>query len=240
MRIYPAIDIRGGRCVRLIQGDFNKELNYDTDPVSRAISFCAAGADYLHIIDLDGAHTGSGANEAVIKEIIAKTGVSVQTGGGIRSAADIKRKLALGVTRVILGTVAVTNPELVREQVKLYGSKIAVGIDAVDAICKISGWTETTGLTIFDHALKMREYGVETIIYTDIARDCMGIGPNYAATRALVERCDIDVIASGGVGSLAHLEQVRATGAKGCVVGNALYTGAVKLSDIVSFERSCD
>ena len=238
MRIYPAIDIKNGKCVRLRQGKFDDMTVYNDNPVEVAKEWIKNGASYIHLVDLDGAREGSGVNSDIIKEIANLSDVPVQTGGGIRTIEDIENKLALGVRRVILGTVAVKNPEIVKEAVEKFGDAIAVGIDAKNGMVAVSGWEEVSEVSAVDLCVKMRDYGVKTIIYTDISKDGMMSGPNIEATKELVDKTGIDIIASGGVSSMSDLENVDKIKAHGAIIGKALYTGAINLKDAVDrFER---
>lgn len=238
MRIYPAIDIKNGKCVRLRQGNFDDMTVYNDNPVEVAKEWIKNGASYIHLVDLDGAKEGSGVNSDIIKEIVNLSDVPVQTGGGIRTIEDIENKLALGVRRVILGTVAVKNPEIVKEAVEKFGDAIAVGIDAKNGMVAVSGWEEVSEVSAVDLCVKMRDYGVKTIIYTDISKDGMMGGPNIEATKEIVDATGIDIIASGGVSGMNDLENVAKINAHGAIIGKALYTGAINLKEAVDrFER---
>ena len=238
MRIYPAIDIKNGKCVRLRQGNFNDMTVYNDNPVEVAKDWIKNGASYIHLVDLDGAREGSGVNSDIIKEIANLSDVPVQTGGGIRTIEDIENKLALGVRRVILGTVAVKNPEIVKEAVEKFGDAIAVGIDAKNGMVAVSGWEEVSEVSAVDLCVKMRDYGVKTIIYTDISKDGMMSGPNIEATKEIVDATGIDIIASGGVSGMNDLENVDKINAHGAIIGKALYTGTINLKEAVDrFER---
>ncbi len=238
MRIYPAIDIKNGKCVRLRQGNFDDMTVYNDNPVEVAKEWIKNGASYIHLVDLDGAREGSGVNSDIIKEIANLSDVPVQTGGGIRTIEDIENKLALGVRRVILGTVAVKNPEIVKEAVEKFGDAIAVGIDAKNGMVAVSGWEEVSEVSAVDLCVKMRDYGVKTIIYTDISKDGMMGGPNIEATKEIVDATGIDIIASGGVSGMNDLENVDKINAHGAIIGKALYTGAINLKEAVDrFER---
>lgn len=238
MRIYPAIDIKNGKCVRLRQGNFDDMTVYNDNPVEVAKEWIKNGASYIHLVDLDGAREGSGVNSDIIKEIANLSDVPVQTGGGIRTIEDIENKLALGVRRVILGTVAVKNPEIVKEAVEKFGDAIAVGIDAKNGMVAVSGWEEVSEVSAVDLCVKMRDYGVKTIIYTDISKDGMMSGPNIEATKEIVDATGIDIIASGGVSGMNDLENVDKINAHGAIIGKVLYTGAINLKEAVDrFER---
>lgn len=238
MQIYPAIDIKNGQCVRLKQGRFDDMTVYGDDPMEVAANWTANGATYLHIVDLDGARQGTSYNQAVIQEIVKAFHIPVQTGGGIRSMRDIEEKLSLGVSRVILGTVAVKKPELVNEAVKVYGDKIAVGIDAVNGRVAIQGWEEVSQVSALELCKKMKNFGVKTIIYTDISRDGMMVGPNISATKKIVEEIGVNIIASGGVSTMMDLENLKSIQASGAIIGKALYQEALNLKEAIQkFEK---
>lgn len=237
MRIYPAIDIRGGNCVRLLGGDYGKETVYGSSPTDTAKKWEAAGADFIHVVDLDGARSGGSENRAAVGKICAAVGVPVQQGGGIRTLADIEEVVALGVSRVIIGTAAVTNPAMVREAVGLYGDKIAVGIDAKNGFAATDGWTKISGKTAVEFAKEMEALGVKTVIYTDIATDGTLGGPNVEAMAEMAEKTGLNVIASGGVSCEADLDALSKTGVEGVIVGKALYTGRIELSRVVNKYR---
>ena len=233
MRIYPAIDIKDGKCVRLLKGDYNEVTVYGDSPVQMALRWESEGGEYIHVVDLDGAKAGQGVNAAIIADICKSVKVPVQTGGGIRSMEDIDTKINAGVARVIIGTQAVKNPQLVEEAVKKYGDKIAVGIDAKNGYVAVAGWEEVSTETAIDFAKKMEKIGVKTIIYTDIATDGTLAGPNVEAMREMASAVSMDVIASGGIGCEADIESLKATGVEGVIVGKALYTDRVDLKKIM-------
>lgn len=233
MRIYPAIDIRDGNCVRLLKGNFSDMTVYGTDPAETAKKWEAAGGEFIHVVDLDGALKGTGVNEDCIRRICRSVRVPVQTGGGIRTMADIESRLACGVSRVIIGTSAVRKADFVRQAVAEYGEKIVIGIDAKDGMVAVSGWEEVSTYPAVEFARKMEDAGVRTIVYTDIATDGTLQGPNTAAMEEMVRAVGMDVIASGGVGSLAHIRGLIPTGVEGVIVGRALYTGNVALPEAI-------
>ena len=238
MQIYPAIDLKDGKCVRLRQGNFDDVTVYGTDVVAQAKAFKDAGATYIHMVDLDGAKEGKGVNQQVIKEVIETVGLPVQTGGGVRTMADIDERINNGVSRVIIGTAAVNNPELVKEAVEKYGDKIAVGIDAKNGMVATHGWETVSDVSALDLCIKMAEYGVKTIIYTDISKDGMMIGPNIETTAEIVEKTGINIIASGGVSTMKDLENVDSINAHGAIIGKALYQGALDLKEVIEkFEK---
>ena len=239
MIIYPAIDLRGGRCVRLQQGDFARETVYADDPVEAAGRWAAEGAAWLHVVNLDGALGRSGeANLAALARIRRAVDLPIQFGGGLRSVEDVDRVLGLGVARVILGTVAIREPEVVREALARYGAeRIAVGIDARDGRVAISGWVDVSEVEAVDLGRRMAALGVQRVVYTDVARDGMLTGPNVPATAALARETGLRVIASGGVSSLDDLEQLAAhaaDGIDGVIVGMALYEGRLTLPEALA------
>lgn len=230
MILYPAIDLKDGACVRLLRGDMDKATVFGTDPAAQARAFVAAGCDWLHLVDLNGAFAGQPVNAAAVEAILAAVPVPCQLGGGIRDMATIEGWLAKGLARVILGTVAVENPALVRQAARAFPGRVAVGIDARKGRVATKGWATETDITATDLARAFEDAGVAAIIYTDIDRDGAMQGPNIAATEALARAVSIPVIASGGVSSLADLMALKATGAiAGAISGRALYDGALDL-----------
>jgi phosphoribosylformimino-5-aminoimidazole carboxamide ribotide isomerase len=237
MIIYPAVDVREGKCVRLTQGEFNKETVYSDNPVEMALRWEKMGAQYLHVVDLDGARTGKAQNIAVISEMAVKMGIPVQLGGGIRTIEMIETILCKGIERVILGTSAVKDPELVKRAVKTFENNVVIGIDAKDGMVAIEGWEQTSEFKAIDFARKMEELGAKTIIYTDISRDGMLNGPNLKAMEEMVKAVKIDIIASGGVGKLEDIKNLKEVGVSGVIVGRALYTGDVDLKQAIEAGR---
>ncbi len=232
MIIFPAIDIRGGKCVRLTKGDFSQETVFSDRPEEMAKKWAAQGAQYLHVVDLDGALAGKSVNLAAIEAIIEAVSIPIELGGGIRTMENIEMLLALGVERVILGSVAVREPELVREACTKFGERIVVGIDAKDGIVAVDGWGVSGDVQAPVLAKQMAAAGVRHIIYTDISRDGMLSGVNVEATADLARAAGIQVIASGGVSCLEDIRQVKAAvsaGIEGVIVGKAIYTGALDL-----------
>lgn len=238
MRIYPAIDIKDGKCVRLFKGRFDEVTVYGDSPVEMARKWEQLGGGFIHVVDLDGALKGHGVNADKIKEICQSVSVPVQTGGGIRSMADIEAKLACGINRVIIGTKAVSDSEFVKEAVAKYGDKIVIGIDAKDGMVAVEGWEKTSDFTAVEFAKKMADLGVRTIVYTDIATDGTLAGPNVSAMREMAQAVDADIIASGGVGCLEDILALKDTGVEGVIVGKALYTGRVDLKEAINKVRS--
>ncbi len=231
MILYPAIDLKDGQCVRLLHGEMDKATVFGDDPAAQAAKFQAAGCDWLHLVDLNGAFAGAPVNAAAVEAILARVTVPCQLGGGIRDMATIETWLSKGLARVILGTVAVENPALVREAAAAFPGKVAVGIDARNGKVATKGWAEETDILVTDLAQSFEDAGVAAIIYTDILRDGAMQGPNIKATEALARAVTIPVIASGGVASLADLTALRDTGViAGAISGRALYDGAIDLT----------
>ncbi len=233
MRIYPAIDIKDGQCVRLFKGQFSDVTVYGDSPAEMAKKWESLGGEYIHVVDLDGALKGHGVNAEKIKEICNSVNVPVQTGGGIRTMEDIEAKLECGIDRVIIGTKAVADSDFVKRAVDKYGQKIVIGIDAKDGMVAIEGWEKTSDFTAVEFAKKMVSIGVQTIVYTDIATDGTLAGPNVDAMAEMTKAVDADIIASGGIGSLEHIKSLVPTGVEGVIVGKALYTGKVNLTEAV-------
>jgi phosphoribosylformimino-5-aminoimidazole carboxamide ribotide isomerase len=232
--VYPAIDMRSGKVVRLAQGDLARQTIYGDDPAAVARRWLGQGAQWLHVVNLDGSFGEAGAANAAALERIVATGARVQLGGGMRTLADIERALDLGVARAIIGTAAVENPELVREAIARFGPQhVGGGIDARDGRVRVRGWLEDTGVDVAVLADQLREAGVTTIVFTDIARDGVGAGVNVAATRALADATGLQIIASGGVASADDVRRVRAAGLAGVIIGRALYEGQVDLREIL-------
>ncbi len=237
MRMYPAIDLKDGECVRLFKGDYDKKTVYSTDAVATALKWQQSGADFLHVVDLDGARSGDGKNREVIKEICRNVSMKVQTGGGIRTMADIDALLGAGVYRVILGTAAVKNFSLVEEACQKYGERIAVGIDAKDGFAATDGWEKVSTLRAVEFAKKVKAAGVRTIIYTDIATDGAMCGPNVNAMIEMVNETGLQVIASGGVSCIDDIKALLKTGVEGVITGRAIYDGKLDLAEAVELCR---
>ncbi|QPH55548.1 1-(5-phosphoribosyl)-5-[(5-phosphoribosylamino)methylideneamino]imidazole-4-carboxamide isomerase [Pontivivens ytuae] len=233
MILYPAIDLKDGACVRLYKGEMDQATVFNDDPAAQARAFVEAGCEWLHLVDLNGAFAGAPVNAGAVEAILAATDVPAQLGGGIRDLATIETWLEKGLARVILGTVAVRDPELVREAARLFPGKVAVGIDARDGMVAVEGWAETTDITATDLARRFEDAGVAAIIYTDIDRDGAMQGPNIEATAALAHAVSIPVIASGGVSSLDDLRALKASGAPldGAISGRALYDGRISVPE---------
>ncbi len=235
MIVFPAIDLKDAKCVRLYKGDMNEAVIYNENPPSQAKDFEEAGFDWLHVVDLNGAINGHSVNVDIVREIIKSTKLKVQLGGGIRDLDRIEHWLSAGVTRVILGTIAVRDPGLVKEACRLFPDKVVVGIDARHGKVAVSGWTETSDMDVIELVKKFSDCGVSAIIHTDIDRDGTGQGLNIEATSELARATDIPVIASGGVASMKDLERVKAANLHGTIAGRALYDGSLDLKQVASF-----
>ncbi len=237
MIVIPAIDLKEGNCVRLEQGEMERDTVFSHNPAEQALKWQEAGAELLHLVDLDGAFAGQPKNRDAITSILKTITIPAQLGGGIRDMATIESYLALGLSRVIIGTAAQRNPELVVEACKKFPGRIVVGIDARNGMVAVQGWAEVTGVTAVDLARRFEDCGVCAIIYTDISRDGMMGGPDLEATRALAEAISIPVIASGGVSSLKDIENLMAieqSGVTGVITGKAIYTGAIDLYEAIA------
>lgn len=233
MNIFPAIDLIDGCAVRLFKGDYGKKTVYSDDPAKVAEGFRAAGAEYIHIVDLDGARDGSNANIETVRRIVSESGLKAEIGGGIRTKEAIEKYLNLGVMRVILGTAAVTDEEFLVSSVREYGDKVAVGVDIKDGLVAIKGWTETSKLGCFEFCEKLEKLGVSTVICTDISKDGVMSGTNIELYRQLSEKFSMDIVASGGVSSIENVRTLASMNMYGAILGKALYTGAVDLSEAI-------
>ena len=233
MDIYPAIDLYGGKAVRLYKGDYAQMTVYSSCPADVARDFAAAGASHIHLVDLEGAKTGAPANLAVIRRILGAAPLFSEVGGGIRTMDAVEQYLSIGVNRVILGTAAVSDPAFLKEALSRYGEKIAVGVDLKDGYVAIKGWTETSALTADAFLARMQALGVKTVICTDISRDGAMQGTNRGLYRQLSEQFAIQLIASGGVSSLEDVAALKAMGLYGAIIGKAYYTGAIDLKQAV-------
>lgn len=230
MRILPAIDLKDGQCVRLKKGDYGTAHKVAADPVETAKKFLAAGADMIHMVDLDAAKDGSHANYGVVERVIRETGATVELGGGVRTMADVEAVLALGVSRVVIGSAAVKNPPFVEQAVKKYGDQIAVGVDAKSGTVRTEGWINDSGANYLDFAEKMESIGVKTIIFTDIDKDGMLAGPNFDQLAALRAAVNCRIAASGGVSTLEDIRRLKKLGIDEAIAGKAVYTGALDLA----------
>lgn len=239
MQIFPAIDLRGGQVVRLYQGDYDQETVYAADPCAVARGFLAAGARYLHVVDLDGARDGTLANFETIAALVRQGGLYIEVGGGIRTEERIRRYLDLGVSRCILGTIAVKDFAFTERMAKKYGEHIAVGVDARDGFVAVSGWKELSAERGVDFCRRLRDAGVKTVIYTDISRDGAEAGTNLELYRELAEIEGLDITASGGVSSIEELRELQAIGTKAAILGKALYTGRLDLKAVIEEVGTC-
>lgn len=229
MRLFPAIDLFQGKAVRLFQGDYAQMTVYNDNPVEVARNFQSLGAEYLHLVDLEGAKLGTTSNLPVIQRILEETDLFTEVGGGIRNMETVDSYLSLGVDRVILGTAAVTDKAFLVQALQKYGEKIAVGVDLKDGYVAIRGWTEKSAVTALDFFSRMENIGVKTIICTDISKDGAMQGPNRALYEELGNQFDVNIIASGGVSSIQDIEALKKMGLYGAIIGKAYYTGAVDL-----------
>jgi len=238
--ILPAIDLKEGRCVRLEQGLMDKDTVYNDNPAAQALLWQEQGGEFLHIVDLDGAFAGVPKNKSAIQSIVQAIDIPSELGGGIRDLETIEAYLDLGINRVILGTVAKENPDLVKEACRKFPGQIVVGIDAKDGLVAVRGWADVTEKKATEMAREMEGFGVEAIIYTDISRDGMMQGPNIEATRALAEAITIPVIASGGLSTLddiRNLLKIESSGVSGVITGKAIYSGAIDLREAIALTK---
>ena len=240
MEIIPAIDIRAGRCVRLDQGDYDRETVFADDPVETARRWQTAGATRLHVVDLDGARDGVPRNEDVIRRLIASVDITVEVGGGVRDVAVIGRYVEAGADRVAIGTAAIKDPTVLLHALGIFGAeRIFVGVDARDGLVATEGWRETSTVRALDLIAELSQFGVRRIFYTDIASDGMLGGPNFPAVHEVVEHAAglpsaMAVIASGGISSVEHLQRLKLIGVEGAIIGKALYTGALDLAEAIA------
>ena len=240
MIVIPAIDLKQGKCVRLLQGDMNRSTIFSDDPAEVAKKWEDKGAELIHVVDLDGSFAGSPRNKEKIEEILRTVKVPVQLGGGIRDLATIDQYIEMGISRVILGTVALEKPELVKEACAQHPGGIVVGIDAKDGQVAVRGWTEITGKKAVDIGKEMEEFGVAAFVFTDIKRDGMQTGPNIQRTQELARSVSVPVIASGGVNTITDIENImliEKDGVIGIIVGRALYSKSLRLEDAVNLTK---
>lgn len=237
MLLFPAIDLYEGKAVRLFKGDYAQMTIYSDNPVEVAKGFKAAGANYLHVVDLEGAKTGDTPNYEVIANIVKESGLNVEVGGGIRSLDVVRKYIDAGVLRIILGTAAITQPDFLEEAVRLYGEKVAVGVDMKDGKVAIKGWTEVSEYSCNDFCEKLAGIGVKTIICTDISKDGVLGGTNLALYKELSEKFPMDIIASGGVSSLDDVAKLNEMDMYGAILGKALYTGNIDLNEAIALVR---
>lgn len=234
MQIWPAIDICGGKCVRLRQGDFARETVFGDDPLAMARRWVTAGATRLHLVDLDGARDGQGTNHELIQQIANQSGVPCQLGGGIRDEGTIQKLLDSGLTQLVIGTRALKEPEWFRSVCQQFPGRLAIGVDARDGLVATDGWLETSQMDAVELARTMRDLPVAAIIYTDIARDGMMQGPNLVAMSDMNQATTIPVIASGGVTTIEDVQKLAELELSGCIIGRALYEGTLNLSDAIT------
>lgn len=237
MIILPAIDIYEGKAVRLYKGDYNQMTVYSDNPAEIALDFKQQGATHIHLVDLEGAKSGLTPNLDTVEKIISATDLFAEIGGGIRSIETVEKYINIGASRVILGTAAVNDERFLLSAVEKYGDKIAVGVDIKDGFVAVSGWTQKTQIDCFDFCEKMQSIGVKTIICTDISLDGAMKGTNHSLYEALSERFDIDLVASGGVSSMADVERLAKLGIYGAIIGKAYYTGDINLKDAIEVAR---
>jgi len=239
MDILPAIDLISGKCVRLIQGEYDKQITYKDNPVEQAAEFRQAGSDWLHIVDLDGAKAGKPVNADSIKAIVeAGLGLKIEVGGGIRDEQAISDMVDIGIDRLIIGTRAVTEFDWFCEMAKKFPGKLALGLDARGAQISVDGWTKEGQLDLWDFAAQAANLPIAAIIYTDISKDGMLAGPNIERTQALADAVDIPVIAAGGVTTTEDIVNLKQANVAGAIIGRALYEGSIKLEDAIEAERS--
>lgn len=237
MIILPAIDLLGRKAVRLLKGDYNQVTVYSDSPLEVAEKFKSLGATHIHMVDLDGAKYGTSPNMDIVAEVAENTGLFVEIGGGIRSMDTVKKYIDAGISRVILGTAAICDEDFLKEAVKAYGEKIAVGADVKDGKIAVKGWLEQSDVTLDEFFLKMQELGVKDIICTDISRDGAMRGTNLELYRELSEKYSLDITASGGVSSIEDVKRLREMNLYGAIIGKAYYTGAVDLKEAIEVAR---
>lgn len=233
MIIFPAVDIKNGKCVRLQKGVWDSATVYNDEPSAAAQLWESKGAEYIHIVNLDGAFGIAGDNMAAVKKIIENVNVPIQLGGGIRSLSDIEQALSLGISRVILGTAAIENREFLKEAISKYDERIVVSIDAKDGYVAVKGWTEVTPFKVLDLSKEFEGYGLKTLVYTDISRDGMMMGPDFKTLMELNEKTNLDIIASGGIKGKEDILKLKDADLYGAIIGKALYTGDIVLEEIL-------
>jgi len=237
MILFPAIDIRDGKCVRLIQGDYDQEIIYNDSPTAMALEWEKQGADYIHVVDLDGAKTGNSLNREAIQAIAKGVSIPIQVGGGIRTMEIIDAHIASGVSRVIIGTAAIQDKLFLKQAVEKYGDKIAVSIDARKGFVATDGWTETSDVMAVDLLHELELIGVKTVIYTDILKDGMMQGPNFHELEMMDKASSIDIVASGGVSTEENIIELRELNLYGAIIGKALYEGKISLEKVLGGKR---
>lgn len=238
MILFPAIDIRGGKCVRLIQGNYDEETVYGDSPTEMALEWEKQGAEYIHIVDLDGAKTGDGENRKAIEAIAKAVSIPIQVGGGVRTMENVDAHINAGVARVIIGTAAIKDRAFLNEAVAKYKEKIAVSIDARGGYVATDGWTSTSDVRALDLLKELEEIGVKTVVYTDILKDGMMQGPNFEELKVVHESSSIDIIASGGVSTEENIERLENMSLYGAIIGKALYEGTLSLEKLTGGKQS--
>jgi len=234
MEVIPAVDIRGGRCVRLEQGDYSRETVFGDDPVKMAVRWSALGARRIHVVDLDGARDGSQANAEVVRQIVQTVDSSIQCGGGIRDISTLEHVIESGVNRVVIGTAAVKDPQMLRDAVATVGDRLIVSVDAREGFLNLEGWTESTDITPIAFIDRLQAMGVQRIVYTDILRDGVDGGPNFEMYERLSAETSVKVVAAGGVGSVHDLQRLADAGIEGAIIGRALYRGDIDLAEAIA------
>lgn len=237
MIILPAIDILGGKCVRLTQGEYGTAEQVAADPIETALSFERAGAEYIHMVDLDGAKEGSRINSDIYTEVAKRVNVPIEVGGGIRDMDTIDYYINKGIERVIIGSAALKNPPLVKEAVEKYGERIAVGIDALDGKVKTAGWLEGSDVNYIDLAIEMEKIGVKYVIFTDISKDGTLAGPNLSQLRALADATTMNVIASGGIRDISNIRDLCQMNLYGAICGKSIYSGSLDLTEAIELSK---
>lgn len=237
MIILPAIDILGGKCVRLTKGEYGTAEKVAQDPIETAISFENDGAEFIHMVDLDGARSGSRVNSAIYEEVAKKVHIPIEVGGGIRDMETIEYYISKGISRVIIGSAALTNPDLVKHAVERYGDRIAVGIDALNGQVKTSGWLENSDVSYTELAKKMEQIGVKYIIFTDISKDGTLSGPNYSQLKTLCETVDVNIIASGGIRDAENIRKLSEMRLWGAICGKSIYSGSLSLREAIEIGK---
>ncbi len=233
MIIYPAIDMKDQSCVRLQQGAYEKMTVYEKDPVKVAKRWESMGAEILHLVDLDGARSGHRVNEPVVRKMLENISIPVQLGGGIRDTEGVKKLLDMGVSQVIIGTVAVKKPDWIKEMIEKYGKRIIVSIDAINGLMATDGWESVSDVKAIDYIKELKSYGLNRIVYTDIEKDGMLVGPNFQIYEELTKEVPIEVIASGGVTTLDDIRRLKSMNLYGAIIGKALYDGKLDLEEVL-------
>ena len=237
MEVIPAIDIRGGRCVRLEQGDYDRETIFGDDPVKMAVRWAALGAARIHVVDLDGARDGGQGNADIVQQIVQSVDSAIQCGGGIRDIPTLQNTIDRGVNRVVIGTAAVKDPSMLTEAVALAGHQLIVSVDARDGLVSLEGWTESTDIPALSLIDRLQGLGVERIVYTDIMRDGVKGGPNFEMYERLTSQSSVKVLCAGGVSSLDDVRRLAECGVEGAIIGRALYTGEIDLAEALAISH---